>query len=126
MNRGAKQRWLGTQLLQMLPEAGDLVIDGLRHPEDHALLVETFGPGFIHVHIDVPLELLLNRQVESGGSAEELRAALSHPVEINVPTISSLAHVRITNDTTVDDFFAQLGAIAARKTQDNFDSASCL
>jgi uncharacterized protein YprB with RNaseH-like and TPR domain/predicted nuclease with RNAse H fold/dephospho-CoA kinase len=126
MNRGAKQRRLGTQLLRMLPDSGDLVIDGLRHPEDHALLVETFGATFIHVHIDVPLERLLSRQAESGGNPEELRAALSHPVEMNVPTISSLAHVRITNDTTLDDFFIQLGAIAGRETRDDFDSASCL
>jgi hypothetical protein len=110
----------------MLPDSGDLVIDGLRHPEDHALLVETFGATFIHVHIDVPLERLLSRQAESGGNPEELRAALSHPVEMNVPTISSLAHVRITNDTTLDDFFIQLGAIAGRETRDDFDSASCL
>ena len=126
VNRGAKQRWLGTQLLRMLPDSGDLVIDGLRHPEDHALLVESFGPSFIHIHIDVPRELLLSRHVESGGRTEELRAALSHPVEINVPTISSLAHVRITNNTSLDNFFTQLGAIAAGEPQDDIDSASCL
>jgi hypothetical protein len=87
--------------------------------------VETFGPSFMHVHIDVPQELLLSRQVESGGKPEELRAALSHPVEDNVPAISSLAHLRITNDGTLDKFFAQLGAIAAGEPRDDFDSVSC-
>ena len=27
------------------------MIDGLRFPDDHALLVETFGPSFRHVHV---------------------------------------------------------------------------
>jgi hypothetical protein len=44
---------------------------------------------------------------------------------MNVLTISSLAHVKIANDTTLDDFFAQLGPIAVRDIRDNFDSASC-
>ncbi len=126
VNRGAKQRWLGTQLLRMLQDSGDLVIDGLRHPEDHALLAETFGPSFIHVHIDVPPELLMSRHVESGANSDELRAALSHPVEANVPAMSSLARVRITNNKSLDNLFAHLGAIAARETRDDSAFGSCL
>ena len=40
--------------------------------------------------------------------------------------MSSLARVRITNDKSLDNLFAHLGAIAARETRDDSDSGSCL
>ncbi|MFH1992174.1 MAG: hypothetical protein ABIK98_07155, partial [Pseudomonadota bacterium] len=55
------QRWLGKELIKELPKDKNIVIDGLRFPEDHALMVETFGPSFIHLHIEAPFEVLKSR-----------------------------------------------------------------
>lgn len=111
VNQGS-QRSLGTQLLQMLPSSGNLVIDGLRHPEDHALLVETYGPSFKHVHVEALLHLVVERHLASGGNVDELNAALDHPVEANVPVVASLAHANVRNDSTFENLFAQLKTVA--------------
>src|SRR3990172_4001830 len=57
------QRWLCHRLIQMLSNQGDIVIDGLLHPEDHSYLVETFGPAFLHIYIDAPKNILLEMSI---------------------------------------------------------------
>jgi len=122
---GSKQRWLGAKLLQTLPASGDIVVDGLRHPEDHALLLENFGSSFRHLYIDVPVETILERNAASGGNVEDLRSALSHRVESNVPVLASLAHERIVNTGNLDEFFAQLSAFITREAERSRNSAAC-
>ena len=91
------QRWLGRQVFQRLPENGNLVVDGLRHPEDHALLVETFGPDFLHVHISASLTARLERYIAEGHTKEDFERANSHPVEGNVQKLATLANVTVMN-----------------------------
>lgn len=102
------QRWLGRELIKMLPSDGDIVIDGLRHPEDHAFLMETFGPDFIHIHINAPMELRLERYLTDGGTQEEFEAAISHPVESNVPKIAPLADITISNAGSKEAFESEI------------------
>ena len=91
------QRWLCKQLASRLPSSGDIVIDGLRHPEDHSYLVERFGPAFVHIHIDAPIDVRSKRYTYQGyGPADLLRAA-EHPVESSVESLRELAHRRINN-----------------------------
>jgi predicted nuclease with RNAse H fold/dephospho-CoA kinase len=96
VHRTLGQRWLCQQLLDKLPSGVDLVIDGLRHPDDHAFFVETFGPRFIHIHLTVPEGLARQRRVERGDV--NILAAESHPVESGVAALAQLAHVVLTNE----------------------------
>jgi uncharacterized protein YprB with RNaseH-like and TPR domain/predicted nuclease with RNAse H fold/dephospho-CoA kinase len=100
---GHGQRWLGSELLKRMPESGDLVIDGLRHPEDHSFLIEKFGADFLHVHIDAPEDTRRERYLSEGPS-EEFTHAMAHPVEANIPKLAELAHTRIRNAGTRDAF----------------------
>jgi dephospho-CoA kinase len=104
INETRGQRWLGKKLIQMLPKQGNLVIDGLRFPEDHAFLVETFGPGFLHIHIESPESVRLERYIADGGSKEEFFRANVHQVESNIHKLSSLAHVVLDNASDMDSF----------------------
>jgi uncharacterized protein YprB with RNaseH-like and TPR domain/predicted nuclease with RNAse H fold/dephospho-CoA kinase len=104
INETNGQRWLGKKLVQMLPEQGNLVIDGLRFPEDHAFLVERFGPAFLHIHIEAPEDTRLERYVLDGGTKEEFMEADSHRVESNVSQLSSLAHVVLDNASDKESF----------------------
>jgi dephospho-CoA kinase len=104
VNKGEKQRWLCKKLLKTLPNQGNLVIDGLRHPEDHAFLTETFGPAFLHIHIVSPENTRLERYIIDGGTKEEFIEANSHQVESNVPKLSSLAHIVLDNAGDMDSF----------------------
>ncbi len=102
------QRWLCHQLLAGLPGSTDVVIDGLRHPEDHAAFMERFGPRFLHLHLDAPARI---RAVRYGGDFPDdssFQAASDHPVEANVPLLSRLAHGVIRNHDTLDSLEKQL------------------
>lgn len=78
------QRWLSRQLVRSLPEDRDLVIDGLRFPEDHAFLAESFGPAFFHIHVTASEEVRQDRYVNDGNSAAEFCRAIRHPVEAKI------------------------------------------
>lgn len=95
------QRWLGRRLLETLPQDGDIVIDGLRFPEDHAFLAETFGPAFRHVHIraSVKVRNARFRTRERGGRG--LRKAQKHPVEQKIDEVLQLSHTVITNEDSI-------------------------
>jgi len=108
VNKKEGQRWLCKKLLQMLPMQGNLVIDGLRFPEDHAFLVETFGPAFLHIHIAAPEVTRLERFISGGGTREEFFGAISHPVESSVSKLSALAHIILSNTSDIDNFKIQI------------------
>ena len=99
------QRWLNERLLNRLDADGlhDLVIDGLRWPEDHAFWVERFGPAFRHVHIRAPETLRRERYAKAGRGATEFDVAATHEVESGVSTLAALAHVVGDNDREVQD-----------------------
>ncbi len=98
VNKSPGQQWLCKQLVKLLPERGNLVIDGLRHPEDHAFMVETFGPAFVHVHIESPEVIRAKRYVADGNTEEEFTAACNHHAEMEINKLAELAHVTICND----------------------------
>jgi uncharacterized protein YprB with RNaseH-like and TPR domain/predicted nuclease with RNAse H fold/dephospho-CoA kinase len=98
MHRERGQRWLSRRLVLDLPTDQDLTIDGLRFPEDHAFMIESFGPAFLHVHVDAPTELREERYVQDGGTAEGFWRAIQHPVEAGISHLTRLAHVVLKNE----------------------------
>jgi dephospho-CoA kinase len=106
------QRWLCKHLVEGLPEDGHVVIDGIRHPEDHAFLVETFGPSFTHVYIDTPVEKCEARYINNGLSKEDFIRAINHPVEENVKKLPNLAHMKVSNCGTLDSFIINIDRLA--------------
>ncbi len=103
---GFGQRWLGSELIKRMPESGDLVIDGLRHPEDHSFLAESFGSDFLHVHINAPEDVREERYLVEG-TTDEFRRAVAHPVEANIPALAALAHATIGNAGTQNAFLSE-------------------
>lgn len=102
------QRWLCKQLANALPKDGDLAIDGLRFPEDHAYLVERFGPAFIHLHIEADESIRKNRYKKMGNRVRDFQNASIHVVESNVNRLAQLAHHRISNDGTLKGLTSKL------------------
>jgi uncharacterized protein YprB with RNaseH-like and TPR domain/predicted nuclease with RNAse H fold/dephospho-CoA kinase len=103
---GPGQRWLGSELIKRMPDSGDLIIDGLRHPEDHSFLAEKFGADFLHIHIDAPENIRRERYIDEG-TMEEFTKATIHPVEANIPKLAELAHTSIRNAGTLDAFLSE-------------------
>src|SRR6266566_8848991 len=97
------QRWLGQKLLERLPKSGCLVIDGLRYPEDHAFLTESFGPCFRHVAITARLDIRRQRFLRSR-PADDYDEAVTHPSELGVESVVQLAHRVINNAGSEEQF----------------------
>ncbi|MBD2129589.1 ribonuclease H-like domain-containing protein [Microcoleus sp. ZQ-A2] len=108
INKNLGQRWLCQKLFEKLPNQGNIVIDGLRYPEDHAFWVEKFGSSFMHIHITCPQEIRVERYVSRGGSYEEFISADSHLVEADVIKLASLADVSIANINSPESFISML------------------
>lgn len=102
---GPGQKWLASELINTLPQTGDLVIDGLRHPEDHAFLAEKFGPDFFHINIDAPEETRRQRYLEEGPK-EDFDKASAHRIESNIPKLTALAHERVWNAGTIESLLS--------------------
>jgi len=106
------QSWLGRQLLSTLKSARRVVVDGMRHPEDHAFLSERFGPRFYHLTIKAPREVRQKRYMDERGTEEEFQEASNHPVERNIPKLQKLAHQSISNDRSLKDFKERVVTLA--------------
>lgn len=114
VNKSPGQRWLCKQLVKLLPEKGNLVIDGLRHPEDHAFMVETFGPAFVHVHIESPEDVRAERYLASGFTQDEFNNACNHHVEMETEKLASLANVIIHNNGDMTSLEKSVAEIAKK------------
>ena len=108
VNKEPGQHWLCKQLKKILPINGDIVIDGLRHPEDHAFMVEAFGPAYVHVYIDASEENRMERYMNCGCTKNEFLTATEHSVEANVSNISLLAQQIVHNDNVIQVFAAEI------------------
>ena len=108
VHRKPGQRWLSRQLIASLPKDRRLVIDGMRFPEDHAAMVESFGPAFLHIHVEASEAIRRARSIVEGNSAEEFEASIRHPVEAKILLLAALAHVRIVNESSLADFEFEL------------------
>lgn len=97
------QRWLGHQLIREFPKNGNIVVDGIRFPEDRALLVETFGPAFYHVHLQASSNIRKRRFVQREGQSVSFNQAEAHYVESNVKILSKLADSTIRNEGGLND-----------------------
>ncbi len=100
-------RWLGQKLLERLPKAGCLVIDGMRYPEDHAFLTESFGSCFRHIAITAPLDIRRQRFLRSR-PADDYDEAVTHPSELGVESVVQLAHRVINSEGSEEQFLANL------------------
>jgi uncharacterized protein YprB with RNaseH-like and TPR domain/predicted nuclease with RNAse H fold/dephospho-CoA kinase len=125
VNKNGKQRWLCKKLVQMLPNEENLAIDGLRHPEDHAFLTETFGHAFLHIHIVSPENTRLGRYIIDGGTKEEFIEANSHQVESNVPKLSSLARIVLDNASDMGSFKNKISNTVDLKQNDKGECLLC-
>ena len=104
------QRWLNTRLLSRTkPHNTDLVIDGLRWPEDHAFWVERFGAAFRHVHLSASANTRRARYAANGNPAAEFDNASHHAVEAAVSRLGALSHFHVQNDRLIDDVRRELG-----------------
>ena len=108
INSSQKQRWLGKEVIKKLPYKGPIVIDGLRFPEDHSIMIETFGPAFHHIFIESPLDAIGNRIADSLKEDIPLETTLANPVESQINRLKKLSHKTIFNYGNITDLYKKI------------------
>jgi uncharacterized protein YprB with RNaseH-like and TPR domain/predicted nuclease with RNAse H fold/dephospho-CoA kinase len=122
IHRHGGQRALGKTLLGMVAGARRVVIDGMRHPEDHAFLIESFGPAFRHLTITAARDVRVKRAVASGMDLQRFEASLDHAVEANVAKLAQLADRKISNEGSLETYQRAVEAIATELLDDAADA----
>lgn len=107
------QRWLGRELVRPLLDQRFIVIDGLRFPDDHAFLVETFGSQFLHIHI-VASEKVRKVRYEERENADFEKAS-RHEVESRVDHLGRFARDVVENNGSLEDYHRALRQILLRQ-----------
>lgn len=103
-----RQRWLGKKVLNLIKGKKYAVVDGLRFLEDHALMVETFGPAFLHFYINAPFDERKKRVIKNRSEDIEFDVSIKNTVEEEINKLELAAHYIITNDGTIKNMFEQL------------------
>ncbi len=108
INRSGRQRELAMRTISQAASAQRIVVDGLRFPEDHAFLVETFGFEFRHVFIDAAASERLKRfaireGVAKQAAAQQFHLAQTSEVERQVSDLRNIAHIVYFNVLKVCD-----------------------
>jgi predicted nuclease with RNAse H fold/dephospho-CoA kinase len=105
------QRWLGKKLTEKLSKGKNIVIDGLRFLEDHALMIENYGPSFVHVHIETSFEERDHRIKGKSIENISLRESQNNLVETEVLKLKNLADHIILNNEEIPQLYAQINNI---------------
>ena len=114
INESGRQRWLAEQTIKRVAGASHIVVDGLRFPEDHAFLVETFGNRFVHVYVDADEQVRRMRYYERAAD-NGFNDAIASTVERRVGELKALAHESFVNHSSfsavrvrVDELFGDI------------------
>lgn len=113
IHRKPGQSWLTRKVSESISNDRFAVIDGLRFPEDHAGLVEAFGPGFRHIFIDSSEFRRFRRFViDKGPDDEDAEQTFfhvdNHPVEKSAKSMKEHAHSRLENNSDEEAFQAKV------------------
>jgi len=101
INRTKGQPWLCEKVLSRVAGQRNIVVDGLRFPEDHAFFVERFGSKFIHLHIGALQELRAQRYSRSERDGLPFELADHQTVESKIDELGQLAGAVVGNDSSV-------------------------
>ncbi len=101
INRTKGQRWLCEKVLERVADQSNVVVDGLRFPEDHAFFVERFGSKFVHLHIEAPDALRAQRYVEMRQDGLSFEVADHQAVESKIDELRHLAAAVVSNDSSI-------------------------
>ncbi len=108
LNSTGRQRELAERTLSKVHSAEKIVVDGLRFPEDHSFLIETFGLNYTHLFVSADDSERRQRYIGRHGKtelkgAEEFDAASSSEVESRVGELNVLANLHFCNNIRLSD-----------------------
>jgi dephospho-CoA kinase len=117
VNKHKGQRWLGNELLKLLPNNKKLVIDGLRFLEDHSFLRERFKTDFYHIHLIADEEIRKERYYKKEINNTSFEEANEHLVENEVKKLQNFADIILPNIGSISNLEIELTQIINKLCQ---------
>lgn len=113
LNSKGRQRELAERTLHKVHGAEKIVVDGLRFPEDHSFLVETFGLSYTHLFVSTDVSERRQRYGKRHRKSEleggvEFDTASNSEVERQVSKLSVLANQHFYNNVKLSDVESHL------------------
>lgn len=108
INRSKGQRWLCEKVLERVSGSQHIVVDGLRFPEDHAFFFERFGSEFVHLHVQAPEALRVERYREHERDGVPFEVSDSQPVESKIGELAHLAAAVLNNEGSLAEHKANV------------------
>ena len=112
--RGSRfgQRKLHLAIAAEATHSKRIVIDGLRHPEDHAFLAERWGYKSVHLHVEANTLKRRARIIKRNRTGDsDFDVIEQHEVEINNMLLRELASQVVTNDGSIQKYEEQIASI---------------
>lgn len=92
------------KVYEEITEYDNIVIDGLRHPEDYTFFFEQYGYDFKLIHIISDDKTKEKRYVNEGHTSKEYKKAVINKVESDVPELKKYAYTILDNNDTIEEF----------------------
>jgi len=96
------------KVFEEIKDYDNIVIDGLRHPEDFTFFFEQYGYDFKLIHIVSNERNKENRYIQEGHTSEEYQKAIMNEVEADVPELQKNAYIILENNGTIEEFKNQI------------------
>lgn len=116
LHTGGRQRWLCYRTLERVHGASQVVVDGLRFPEDRACLTEIYGEMFKHIHVNAGLETRRKRYEHMAGN-DGFDEATEADVEQGVGQLASLAHEVYMNEQSMSKLESYVAHLMFLRTE---------
>jgi len=119
VNSSGRQRELAERTLQRVQGADKIVVDGLRFPEDHAFLIESFGLSYTHIFVSAEAPIRRQRYTRRFGQSGsrggcEFDAASHSAIEERAEELSKLANQHFYNNFELSDVESHLADMLAQ------------
>jgi dephospho-CoA kinase len=111
---GDGQRELNRRLIERIPDGGDVVIDGLRHPIDYDSLNHEFPGRFFLIFVDTPPDTRYSRLRDRFSDFEQFAVADRRPVESNIDDLKPMASAALAGTLQREQLQAELGSLVQK------------
>jgi len=92
------------KVYEEISEYDNVVIDGLRHPEDYTFFFEQYGYDFKLIYIFASKDVRMERYIREGKTIQDYKKAIINKVEQNIPKLKTQANIIIENNCTIHEF----------------------
>lgn len=92
------------QVYEEVYQYDNIIIDGLRHPEDFTFFFEQYGLDFKLIHIIADEKVKEERYIKEGHTIQGYQKAIQSEVESDVSELKKFAYKVLENNGTIEQF----------------------